>query len=62
MMILCSIGGFVFGFLFGVVVVSVLSASSKEAAIEEALQMGYEMAKIEHETIDVTELAEISKN
>ena len=58
MIILYIIGGFVLGFLFGSITVSMLSASGKEAAITEALQMGYEMAKIEHETIDVTELKE----
>ena len=62
MIILCSIIFFVLGFLSGSVIISMLSLSSKEAAISEALRMGYEMAKIERETIDVTELKEISNN
>lgn len=56
MIILYIIGSFVFGFLFGAIMMSILSASSKEAAVNDAFKMGYEMAKIEHETIDVTEL------
>ena len=62
MIILYIIGSFVFGFLFGAIMMSILSASSKEAAVNDAFRMGYEMAKIAHETIDVTELVGIDDN
>ena len=62
MIILYIIGGFVLGFLIATSIISILSASSKEAAVAEALQMGYEMAKIDNVTIDVTELPGIGKN
>ena len=62
MIILCSIGFFLLGFFIGSCMISILSVSGKEAAVSEALRMGYEMAKIEHETIDVTELVESGDN
>lgn len=62
MIILFGIVFFLLGFLIGSCIVSMLAMSSKEAAVSEALKMGYEMAKIERETIDVTELPGIGNN
>ena len=62
MIILCSIGFFLLGFFIGSCIVAMLSVSSKEEAVNEAFRMGYEMAKIAYETIDVTELPGIGDN
>ena len=62
MIILCSIGFFLLGFFIGSCIVAMLSVSSKEEAVNDAFRMGYEMAKISYETIDVTELPGIGDN
>ena len=62
MIILVGILCFLIGSFIGACIMSALSVSSKDSAVNEAFRMGYEMAKIEHETIDVTELPGIGDN
>ena len=47
---------FFIGYLAGLVTMAVMTLSSREEAVEEALRMGYELGKYEYTTIDVSEL------
>ena len=62
MIILVGILCFLLGSFIGACIMSALSVSSKDSAVNDAFRMGYEMAKISYETIDVTELPGIGDN
>lgn len=52
---------FLLAYILGVITMAILSASSRERAVEEAYRMGMMVRDFEKNTIDVTELVKEDK-